>query len=160
MAFMIGFNPTAVLTSAEINAGKGHQLGTVTEGVDGKRYIFAKTTAATILQYAAVGISEDYVAQELTTALASDNYKIGIANVEFPAATSYGWFQIYGKTQVRHVTTVTADAVVKTTTTAGSVDSGTTAGVAIRGLVITAASTTAAGVSDCFMSTEPQAGGF
>lgn len=129
MASLTGPNCFAASTSA-IDATKEYKLGTKAWDVDGNEYIYLQGVASTV--------ATDFVTfDELhvtTRAVADAQGRLGVAMAAV-VASSYGWYQIYGKATGNALTGFLDNAKVYLTSTAGSVDDADVAGDAIVGCV-------------------------
>lgn len=125
-------------------AAANFALGDTTFGADGTCWVYVQASGA-ITQYDAVAIDEDYQAAALTTALAAAKHLIGFAQVAF-ADNEYGWVATRGSNiNVRVSTSVTADTVLWTSSTAGAVTNAT-AGSKLLGVTVVTALSTAGNV--------------
>lgn len=123
----------AVHTTAE------HPLGTRAWDKDGNEYIYLLGVASTV---AGSWVSFD---EALATTLLVANAvgRVGVAMAAI-VASSYGWYQIYGKNTIAKADTVAADKGLYIDNNAGQVDDAGVAGDWICGAI--SRSATAAGI--------------
>ncbi len=133
----VGVSLTATPTTPEF------ELGTRMTSTDGVEWMYVKANDA-LAQYAAVGIDENWLADELTHAIASDGWTIGWAQSAF-ATSDYGWIALSGSNiNAKLLTACAADVALYTTDTAGALDDASmTAAINIDGVVAVATITAA-----------------
>lgn len=119
-------------------------LGEIALGDGGTEWIYCISSGA-ITAYDLVGINEDFDAYAMTSTLAAQSDRIGLAQSAFTAG-QYGWIALRGTDiKVRTKASAAADAQLWTTASAGVVDDATAAGaLKVDGMVLVAAAGTAA----------------
>lgn len=112
---------------------QNHPLGKVVDASDpvygAGQFIYLKGVAST-----AVGSWVTFNADDGTTALLAANAigPVGVAMSANTAATSYGWYQIYGKAVGKALTGYADNGLVYATATAGSIDDAVVAGDRVK----------------------------
>ncbi len=127
-----GFNVTQTLTSAQLDEGKGLNLGDRASTPDGKVYVYVQANGAITGDGYVVSIDESYQAVMTdtdTAATVAEGQSIGVAEVAF-ADDDYGWVQIYGACGVRSEQDALANAKLGPTADAGQVDDAGSVGSA------------------------------
>jgi hypothetical protein len=128
---LIGPNFSLKTTSAT------HKLGQQAIGIDNQCWVYIQANAA-IVQYAAVGIDENFQAGALTKVIADDGWTPGAAQVSF-ADDDYGWIPIAGQNlQVLVIGSTNADTALFTSASTGIIDDLTTSQTKIVGWVLVA----------------------
>lgn len=149
---VMGAFPGDVLTSAELEAGRGFGLGDRYVDHTGREFVFVTfgVGGATGAGYACV-VNENFSAVMTTNAAALRGQQVGIAQAA-AAAGEFGWLQIYGNGNVWSAVAV-ANAAMATTTTAGEIDDAAGTGTKqILGLSLTTARTGSAGLAPAILN--------
>lgn len=117
--------------TSDVDTVLKHPLGTRAFDTAGNEYIYLQGVAST-----AAGSWVSFDEEHATTLLAADaKGRVAIAMAATVAST-YGWYQIYGKNTIAKVLTGFADnGLVYATATAGSVDDAVVAGDRVRGAI-------------------------
>jgi len=116
-----------------VDTTKVHPLGTKATG-GGKEYVYAEGSAS-IAQYGVVIFDAAWVADQ---AVAGDVGMVGVAQAAI-VASSYGWFQIWGISEVLADAAVAANVQLYLTATVSDVDDAVVAGDNILGMTSIAA---------------------
>jgi hypothetical protein len=126
------------------------ELGTMMNGPNGSKFIYAQAGAAiTGAGYVCV-IDEDGEASMILTASGSARGdRVGVAPAVM-AEDDYGWFQVYGAADVR-TAVADANAVMRSTATAGQIDDAAT-GKEIERLFLTEARAGSAGLAAAMLN--------
>jgi hypothetical protein len=133
-------------SSTSLTDGKGFNPGDRYVDHAGKEWVFVKASAS-IGQYDVATYDETYVTTVAGVSTSNDarGDKIGVAAVDF-ASSAYGWLQIYGPCTMNVKASVSANARLNTTATAGYPDSsGTSGSFQLEGIYLTAARTASDG---------------
>lgn len=131
----------------QIHTSKKFRLLTRKKDYSGNEYVYLKGVAS-LAAGDAVVFDEAGATARLSTSTAVGQ-PVAVAMAANTSATNYSWFQIYGLATVT-AGTVSADAYLQSSGTAGSVDDTTTAGKTIVGA--TSASATASGFITAWIS--------
>lgn len=115
-----------------IHASKRFRLLTRKRDVAGNEYIYLKGVASLAVGDAVV-YDETGATARLSTATAVAQ-PVAVAMAANTAATSFSWFQIFGKATVNCAAAVAADAYMQSSGSAGQVDDLTAAGKTIVGM--------------------------
>ena len=135
MVALTGYTGVFGGQTTAVDTEKKHELGTRSFDVNGNEYIYLTGVAST-------GAGSWVTFDELhITALAEANAKGRIAiAMAATVASTYGWYQIYGKNTVALCATAVADnGILYLTATAGRVDDTDVAGDLILGAIARAA---------------------
>ncbi len=128
MAALQGYCQAFDSDTAQIDGTKRTQLGTRAFDSDGNEYIYLQGVAST-----AAGDWVSFDEAHVTTRLAGNAVgRVAIA-MGATVASSYGWYQIYGKNTIAATDTVVADVQLYIDGTAGRADDADVAGDAIVG---------------------------
>src|SRR5690349_10188375 len=115
-----------------IHATKRFRLLTKKTDIAGNVYIYLKGVAS-LAAGDAVVFDEAGATARLSTSTAVAQ-PVAVAMAANTAATTFSWFQIYGKATVNCAATVGADAYLQSSGTAGQVDDLTAVGKTIVGM--------------------------
>jgi|TARA_Y100000296_G_scaffold78384_1_gene100999 hypothetical protein len=120
-----------------------HKLGNVVNGEKGQKWMAVQMTSA-ISQYAAVGVSENWLAQPLTIAMLNDGWFVGFAQIALTKGKR-GWIAVSGSDiKCLALKACAAEVRLYATATAGVIDDAGTADDLIWGInAVTAASASA-----------------
>jgi hypothetical protein len=140
--------PSAGIDLDATSTTKDFALGTVVCGTDSSgsyaaEYMYV-TSASAVTQYAACKIDNDYAITEVTNAISgTEPTAIGVPQIAMDGSSTavYGWVVVSGSGTVECATTVTANAKVYTTATAGRVDDTASSGDLIQGLTFVGTTT-------------------
>lgn len=128
MAYLTGVPQVADVNTSNVDTVAHHPLGTRMRDADGNEYIYLLGVAST-----AAGSWVSYDEVYATTLLAANAVgRVAIAMAAI-VASSYGWYQIYGKNTTAATDTVAADKALYIDGTAGRADDAGVAGDAIFG---------------------------
>ncbi|KKN56841.1 hypothetical protein LCGC14_0568230 [marine sediment metagenome] len=113
-----------------VHSSLRHPLGTRAYGPAGEEFIYLQGVISTVLG-SVVTYDEDHV----TTLIVAD--AVGRVAVAMAAivASSYGWYQIYGKNENTGCDTIAADKACYIDGTAGRIDDAATAGDWVAGMI-------------------------
>lgn len=119
----------------EIHTSKKYRLGTRKRDVAGNEYVYLKGVASLADEDFVTYDTDDYTA---VRAVADATGLVAVACAAVDAATSYGWFGIWGNF-TGDTATVAANKALYLTSTAGRLDDADAAGDAVVGIKTTAA---------------------
>jgi hypothetical protein len=128
MATLSGRSQIFAGDTSLIDTTAQHKLGTRAFDVDGNEYIYLAGVAS-VAAGTWVSFDEALATTRLTTNCVG---RVAIAMAAI-VASSYGWFQIYGKNEIAVVADIEADVALFTTGTAGTADDADTANEMIIG---------------------------
>lgn len=121
---------------AEVSTTLKHRLGDRFKASDETygpgEFIYLAGVASTVVGSVVVFNPDDYTT---TLAVANAVGPVAVAMAANNAATSYGWYQIYGKGVARVLALFADNADCYLTATAGSVDDSDVAGDYVRGMI-------------------------
>lgn len=136
MAYSVSYVPAAPFVGMQpistVSTVQNHPLGTLIDAYDATygwgKFIYLKGVAST-----AQGSWVKYNADDFTTSLLAAN-DIGPVAVAMSAtvASTYGWYQVYGKTVGKALTGYADNGLVYATATAGSIDDAVVAGDRVK----------------------------
>ncbi len=130
----VNLSETVAGTGTNSNQGDAFLLGQIVEAQSGQQYMRVHASAS-ISQYAAVGIDEDFEAAPLTKAMADDGWFIGFAQVA-AADNDFLWVAVAGTDiNCRLGANCAADVSLYTSATAGVLDDDATSQTKIDGVV-------------------------
>jgi len=140
MTALTGYTKVFAGDTTSIDTELKHPLGTRAFDVNGNEYIYLTGVAST-----AAGSFVTFDEAHITIlAVANAKGRIAVAMAATVAST-YGWYQIYGKnTTAASAGAISDNAVLYLTATAGSVDDADVAGDLIIGAIARSAPTVAA----------------
>lgn len=143
MANLTSYSEIFAGSTSIVDTTLKHPLGTRAIDVDGNEYIYLQGVAST-----AAGSWVVFDEAHLTTlTVANALGRVGVAMAAI-VASSYGWYQIYGKNTIAlTVGDVTDNAKVWVTATAGTVDDTDVATDLVAGAIFRAARTGAGAVT-------------
>lgn len=147
MTNLIGAKTDARATA--LDDGKGFSPGSRYTDQASKEWVFVKSSAS-IGQYDVATYDETFTTTVAGVSTSNDarGDKIGVAAADF-ASGDYGWLQIYGPCTMNVKASVSANARLNTTATAGYPDSsGTSGSFQLEGIYLTAARTASDGSAD------------
>lgn len=122
--------------TSDVHTTLQHPLGTRACDTDGNEYIYLQGVAST-----AAGSWVSFDENHETTLLAANAVgRVAIAMAAI-VASSYGWYQIYGKNEIAATDTIAADAALYIDGTAGRADDAAVSGDKINGAVSRSADT-------------------
>ena len=140
MAELTGYNKMYASDTTAIDSSLQHPLGTRAYDEDGNEYIYLTGVALTAAGYV-VSYDEVHIT---TLAVANAKGRVAVAMAATIAST-YGWYQIYGKNAtVANRTAVATDLPLFLTASAGMVDDADVAGDLINGMLSRSATNAAA----------------
>lgn len=130
LTLLTGSAGAAENTSA-VHSTAAHPIGTRAVDGDGNEYIYLKGVASTV---AGSWVSFDE-AHETTLLTANAKGRVAVAMAATVAST-FGWYQVYGKNTIAKALTGFADnGLIYATGTAGSVDDAVVAGDLVVGAI-------------------------
>jgi len=156
---------TKIYSPVGVNVALTHttpqfEVGTRASGDDGTEWVYIRANGA-ISQYHFVGIDETWSeAASLTSAMADDGWSIGAVQVAF-ADNEYGWAVCRGNIATgTYDASTAADSVLHTSATAGQLQSLTSVGTKIDGIVLPVAAGTSVGTALEVIMTHVRSGTF
>lgn len=139
MSYIIGINPTEVISDQGVTEGRGYKVGTRGVDIDGKEYVWVHASGAVTAAGYVVQLDESYEAAMVSTSTDAIGDLIGVATAAM-ADNDYGWVQVWGVCVVRVAASAGANVRLNSTATAGQLDDdGGSTAMAIDGLVLTTA---------------------
>lgn len=133
---VLGLNPLTSYTQAEVNAGRGMGAGDLGTDYLGKKYVFAKASAAVSANRVCLLSDDGTTAQHLTNAQNKIGARLAVATVDV-AMGDWGYFQVYGPGLIRVAASTTGGAQLYTTATAGVLGSTSASQDTIGGMSLT-----------------------
>jgi hypothetical protein len=151
---LIGFDPTAVYTAAEVTAGTPpYGYGDIAVDRNGNEYQFVRSDATGFAVAAACLITSTATVQAVASSVNTTNSAPGQVAAGGPigvamgtvAANGAGWLQVRGRGSVLVAASCVKGTVLNTTGTTGVLDDDATSGAeVINGLTLIATATGAA----------------
>jgi hypothetical protein len=151
---LIGFDPTAVYTAAEVTAGTlPYGYGDIAVDRNGNEYVFARSDATGFAVAAACLLTSSATVPLLASSATTTNTAPGQVGQGGPvgvamgtvAASGAGWLQVRGRGSVNVAASCVKGTLLNTTATTGVLDDDATAGAeVIMGLTLIATATGAA----------------
>lgn len=155
---LIGANVDRVSAGTTTNGVNAEfPLGTRVTGPDGTEYVYVQAGAAittAITSPNAIAIDEDYQALLMTTALALVNHDLGFApigsGIDLIPDNSFFWARVAGSSfNARVAASAAADTYLRTSATAGRLDTASTASaVVFTGVVLVVAASASTSASN------------
>lgn len=149
----IGGSPGTVYSETDQVQGKCPGLGALYTDHQGNKYVLVKVSTGNLTNGTCVTLAASHIATANAGGADTVANRIGVLVVSATASTSsICWAQVYGAGFVIASTSALPGVALGFGTTAGQVDDTvTSASAAITGMVLTATSQSAAGLTACFL---------